>query len=575
LDNKRLFLAALLSLGVLVLWQVVFPAPKPAPPAPTVAPPLAASPSGAPPQAGAVAPVAAAPTAAGVPSAPAGVAALEPIVGAAESREVLESANYRAEFSSRGAQLISFQLLRHNAADGKTLELIRRRAAAPDGAPQWPFPFALVDAAGAPLAVNQKIFAVDRPDANSLRFRYRGPEGDVEKVFRPLADGFEAGLTVAGRTDWGFTLGQGLRNPTADELKSQFGRRMVSWRSGSAVDQADSSSLEPQVIPAAGLSWVALEDNYFISALLPKKPVTASIRALIESPAAAGASGSTFEVAPPKDQLSGDRKKLNREQEVLIYPQADSTEVRTYFGAKSYEVLASLGVGLEKTIRWGTFGFLARPLLLALRWIHDHVVPNYGWSIVLMTFLINILLLPLNHKSYVSMKKMQQLNPRMEAIKEKWRPKLKDKQGRPNLENQRKMQEEVSALFKAEGVSPVGGCLPILLQMPLLFAFYSLLSSAVELRGAPWVGWIHDLAQADPYYILPTVMGATQFLQQRLSPQVGDPVQRRMFQLMPIFFTVLFLGFPAGLVLYWLVSNLFGVGRQLTYNTIQKRAEAK
>jgi YidC/Oxa1 family membrane protein insertase len=568
LDNKRLFLAALLSLGVLMAWQVMFPPPKP-PQAPQSTPS---------PVAGAAAPMATTPPSV-ASSAPAAVAPtpaveMEPIFAGGEAKEVLETPEYRAEFSSRGGQLVSFQLLRHRGADGQPLEVVRHRAVHPDASPQWLFPFGLVDAAGQPLEVNQRYFVADRPDPASLRFRYRGPEGDVEKVFRPLASGLEAKIVVAGRNDWGFTLGQGIRNPSAEELKSQFGRRMASWRSGSTVDKVDSSNLEAQSLPAAGLSWVALEDNYFIAAALPLKPVAATIRGLLEQPPVAGAAGSTFELAPAKDQL-GDRKKLNREQEILLYPQADTAEVRTYFGAKSYEVLASFGVGLEKTIRWGTLGFLARPLLLALRWIHDHVVPNYGWSIVLMTLLINVLLLPLNHKSYVSMKKMQQLNPRMEAIKEKWRSRLKDKQGRPNLEAQRKMQEEISALWKAEGASPVGGCLPILLQMPLLFAFYSLLSSAVELRGAPWIGWIQDLSQADRYYILPTVMGATQFLQQRLSPQVGDPVQRRMFQLMPIFFTVLFLGFPAGLVLYWLVSNVFGVGRQLTYNTIQKRAEAK
>ena len=442
------------------------------------------------------------------------------------------------------------------------MELIRRRAGG------WPQPFGLVNNAGLPEPANAALFVVERPSAEAIRFLYRGPEGDIEKLFRSKANGFTVDMRVSGRSDWGFVLGQGLGNPSAEELKSQFARRMASWRSGGEVESVDHSELEARAIPAVGLAWVALEDNYFIEAFLPTKPVGAATRALLEVPSEAGAS---FELAPPKDQLEGDRKKLNREQEMLVFPQAERVEGSAYLGAKSYDVLESLGVGLEKTIRWGTFGFIARPLLIALRWIHDHIVPNFGWSIILMTLMINVLLLPLNHKSYVSMKKMQLLNPRMEAIKEKWRPKLKDKQGRPNADAQRKMQEEISGLFKAEGVSPVGGCLPILLQMPLLFAFYSLLSSAVELRGAPWLGWIRDLAAADPYYVLPTVMGATQFLQQRLSPQVGDPIQRRMFQLMPIFFTVLFLGFPAGLVLYWLVSNLFGVGRQLVYNTIQKK----
>jgi YidC/Oxa1 family membrane protein insertase len=171
------------------------------------------------------------------------------------------------------------------------------------------------------------------------------------------------------------------------------------------------------------------------------------------------------------------------------------------------------------------------------------------------------------------MQKMQALNPKMQAIRERWRPKLKDRQGKPNLEAQRKMQEEMNALFKGEGVNPAGGCLPMLLQLPILFAFYNLLSTAIELRQAPWLLWIRDLSAADPYYVLPIVMGATQVVQQRMTPTTADPMQRRIFQLMPIFFTVLFLGFPSGLVLYWLVNNVLTIAQQAVYNHLKRRGE--
>jgi YidC/Oxa1 family membrane protein insertase len=206
-----------------------------------------------------------------------------------------------------------------------------------------------------------------------------------------------------------------------------------------------------------------------------------------------------------------------------------------------------------------------------LQWIHGHMVANYGWAILLLTLLIKVVTLPLTHKSYVSMRKMQELNPKMQAIRERWRPKLKDRQGRANLEAQRKMNEEITGLFKAEGVNPAGGCLPMLLQLPILWAFYNLLSTAIELRGAPWFGWIHDLSVADPYYVLPIVMGATQVIQQRMTPQTGDAMQRRMFQLMPIVFTVMFLGFPAGMVLYWLVNNVLTIAQQGVYNHLKSR----
>jgi YidC/Oxa1 family membrane protein insertase len=214
------------------------------------------------------------------------------------------------------------------------------------------------------------------------------------------------------------------------------------------------------------------------------------------------------------------------------------------------------------------FGFFSRGLLIGLDWIHDHVVPNYGWSIVLLTLVIKLVLLPLTHKSYISMRKMQQLAPKMQAIRERYRPKLRDKKGRPDVEMQRKMNEEIMALYKSEGVNPAGGCLPMLLQLPVLFAFYRLLYVAVELRGAPWVFWIEDLSIKDPYYVLPIVMGATQFIQTKMTPMAGDPMQRRLFQLMPVFMTVLFIGFPSGLVLYWLTNNVLTIAQQAVYNRV-------
>jgi YidC/Oxa1 family membrane protein insertase len=168
------------------------------------------------------------------------------------------------------------------------------------------------------------------------------------------------------------------------------------------------------------------------------------------------------------------------------------------------------------------------------------------------------------------MQKMQEINPKVQAIKQKYRSKLKDKQGRPVPDMQRKMNEETMALYKVEGVNPAGGCLPMLLQIPVLFAFYSLLSTSIELRHAPWLLWIQDLSAKDPYYVLPIIMGATQFVQQKMTPSAGDPMQRKMFALMPVFFTILFLGFPSGLVLYWLTNNVLGIGQQYFYKRMRE-----
>ncbi len=237
--------------------------------------------------------------------------------------------------------------------------------------------------------------------------------------------------------------------------------------------------------------------------------------------------------------------------------------------------MSSLPYGLEETVNLGFFKPLSLPLMWGLDWIYKNVVSNYGWAIILMTILIRILLFPLTHKSTVSMQKMQKLNPKIQAIRQKYKGKLKDKQGRPNAEMQRKMNEETMALYKTEGVSPAGGCLPMFLQIPVLFAFYSLLTASIELRGAPWILWIQDLSAKDPLYVLPIIMGASQFLQQKMTPAAGDPMQRRMFAMMPIFFTVLFLGFPSGLVLYWLTNNVLGIAQSYAYKRHREKKEAE
>ena len=273
-----------------------------------------------------------------------------------------------------------------------------------------------------------------------------------------------------------------------------------------------------------------------------------------------------WEAVPLPAELTKEQEAWPRDLRLRLMAQGEQVSLLTFWGAKQYDHLAAMPYGFEKTVRWGMWGFLARPLLYGLQWFHAHVVENYGWSIVLMTVVLKILLLPLTVSAFSSMQKMQRLNPKIQAIREKARPKLRDAKGRANPEAQRQMNEEIMALYKTEGVNPAGGCLPMLLQIPVFFAFYNLLSTAVELWHAPWIGWIRDLTAPDPYYLLPILMGATQVLQQRLTPSAGDPFQRRMMQAFPIVFTVFSLGFASGLVLYWLVNNILTIAQQLIYN---------
>jgi len=560
-DTRRLLVAFLLSLGVILIWYMLFPPPKPAPekpaapqeraaPAPTPAP-------GAPP--GAAAPPAVPPAAPGAP--------LERIEAAAEERVILQQGRNRAVVTNRGAQLVSMQVPEKAGAGSGTLELARERSG---GA----YPYSLTAAGNLqPLPLNQVLFQAEKSaDGRSAVFRYSGPLGAAEKRFGFDERGlFAVEIRLPGRADWGVLLGPGIRNPTAEEMKSRFERRRAVYKVGDEVKIVDvQRAAEKLQVPGQALRWIGLADTYFLSAQIPQSGLDRAVLlpVLVQPPEAGGA---PFVPVPPQDQMTKEQKGLPREFFLILRPAGDRLSLVSYWGAKEYDRLKALPYGLEGTVELGYFGFLARPLLAGLHWIHDHVVPNYGWAIILMTVLIKLVLLPVTHRSTMSMRKMQELNPKVQAIRDRYRTKLRDKSGKPNLEMQRKMNEEVMAVYKEAGVNPAGGCFPLLLQMPILFAFYSLLSTAVDLRKAPWILWIKDLSVHDPYYVLPIIMGITQVVQVRMGPQAGDPMQRRMFQLMPIFMTFLFLGFPSGLVLYWLTNNILTILQLQVYNRLRER----
>ena len=567
MDNRRLLLAFLLSMVVIGAWFWLFPPPKPAPPLPSpppasqTAPTPAASPAPLPGQPGAPA---AAATGAPAPAAPA-----EAIQAAAEERVTLTDGRSQAVFTNRGAQLLSMVVPEKASRNSGSLELVRKRAGGT-------YPYSLVTRAGLkPHPLDEALFRAEKSaDGRSVLFRYSGPLGVAEKRFDFDARGLlEADVKVPGRSDWGVVLGPGIRNLTPDEAKSRFERRSAIYKRGESVTPKDpAKALVPEEVPGQGLAWIGLADTYFLSAQIPQSGVDKAVLVPVMVQETKG-EGTTFAPVPPTDAMTKEQKDLPREFSLVLEPAGDHLALVSFWGSKEYDRLKALPFGLEATVDMGKFGFLARPLLAGLHWIYDHVVQNYGWAIILMTVLIKLLLLPITHKSTMSMRKMQELNPKVQGIRDKYRTKLKDKQGRPNLEMQKKMNDEVMAIYKEAGVNPAGGCFPMLLQMPILFAFYGLLGSAVDLRKAPWMLWIHDLSVHDPYYVLPIVMGITQFLQVRMGPQAGDPMQRKMFQIMPIVMTFLFLGFPSGLVIYWLTNNILTIIQLQVYNRQQKAAQ--
>jgi len=225
----------------------------------------------------------------------------------------------------------------------------------------------------------------------------------------------------------------------------------------------------------------------------------------------------------------------------------------SYFGPLDYQILQETGYNLVSAVDLGFFEILAKPLFYVLKFFYGYV-GNYGWAIILLTVLIKIIFWPLTDKSYKSMKAMQTLQPEMQKVREK------HKNDRDTL------NKEIMNLYKEHRVNPLGGCLPMVVQIPVFFALYQVLMNMIELRHAPFIFWLTDLSAKDPYYITPLVMGATMFIQQKLTPSQLDPVQQKIFLIMPVVFTFLFLNFPSGLVVYWLVNNILTIAQQLSVN---------
>jgi YidC/Oxa1 family membrane protein insertase len=223
-------------------------------------------------------------------------------------------------------------------------------------------------------------------------------------------------------------------------------------------------------------------------------------------------------------------------------------------GPKDYDIMKALNVGLENAIDFGSWiKWLAIPLLFVLKFIFQYV-HNYGIAIIILTILIKIIFWPLGNKSYKSMKEMQKLQPKMQELRQKY------KDDKPRL------SQETMALYKTHKVNPLGGCLPILIQIPVFFGLYKVLLYAIELRHSPFYFWIQDLSAKDPYYITPIIMGATMLVQQKMTPTMGDPMQAKIMLIMPVVFTFLFLNFPSGLVIYWLFNNIISIGQQMYIN---------
>lgn len=327
---------------------------------------------------------------------------------------------------------------------------------------------------------------------------------------------------------------------------SQYGFEGPSGWINKKLEQVEIKDIKESEAISGDIQWVGLEDRYFISSVISKTPVPSSM----------------------KTEMTRHDIVYNRLIQAVEEIPAGGQQQYSYFvfmGPKSTQLLSKVGYDLKNAIDFGWFDIIAKPCLWLMNWLYGFI-PNYGIAIIILTLITKVILWPLGTKSYRSMNDMKRLQPLMAEIREK------HKNDRP------RMNQEIMLLYRTYKVNPVGGCLPMVFQIPVFFALYRMLYSAIELRHAPFFGWITDLSAPDrlfnfgftipfmepPYGIpvLTIVMGATMFLQQKMSPAPGDPAQAKMMMFMPIVFTFIFINFSSGLVLYWLVNNIFSISQQ-------------
>jgi YidC/Oxa1 family membrane protein insertase len=535
MESRRLLLAAGLSLAVLILWEWLAPKPPRRPPAP-VPTPVAASPAA--PQA-----TGSAPEASGRPATMAAAAAEPAVAGDHEQSETLENGVLRAVFSNRGGVLTSIVLKQHRDEQGRPLELVR---ALPAGLPR-PFTLEFPGNAAAAKKAASALFSVERTGERGLRMRWSdGSLSIAKEVSLDPNYLFQVRVDVAGTSPFFLLAGPGLRNPTDKEQVSRYVLpASVVAETSSGLEIVSPLKAKDQAWPIPAKGFAGIEDNYFLEAFVPSAATEARVFAFAAAP------GAEKPIPVLATGIRGDGR----------------LEAAAYIGPKDVSVLESYRLNLERTVDFGWYGILARPLLWMLKKSYAFV-GNWGLAILLVTFVIRLALFPLTAKSYSSMKKMQKLTPKMNAIRDKY------KKSRTDAAQRAKMNQELMALYQAEGYNPMSGCLPMLLQLPILVAFYNVLSRTIELRHAPFVFWIKDLSAIDSSYVLVILMILSMYAQQAMTPSTLDPAQKKIFMFMPVIWGFFLKDMPSGLVLYWLFSNVLTIVQQLVMNRIVKEDDS-
>jgi YidC/Oxa1 family membrane protein insertase len=575
-SDKRMLLALVAVFVVLGVMQYFMPKPKTPPeknqqqqqaqqtPTPVAAPVAASTPT--------------------PPKSPA-VAAKVPVkMAASESESVLETPTFRITFTNRGASVKSWLLTekekrkdgtekyKYTDDNGKPFELVNATVASQLGNPLSFFAYDK----DLEKKLNESLYVggASGPTSGALTYEFSDGDITVRKTFRPDKDNILSVETEVLRNGARVTAFPKWASGLGDEMApASYTKSRVDYQQGSTLERRDPTSggiirskkwiVGGETVPGP-LDWAATADQYFAVAFLPDSPKDSTLVTL----------NSQAEVPknPAKPTEGNDKANVVG---VAFGNTSGQTRVRVFAGAKAVNLLESIqshpgGPDLRGIYDFGTFSFIARPLFLWLKWTYETWIHDWGWAIAFLTLVITMALLPLRISSMKSSLRMQRIQPQMKSIQEKYK--------RYSLTDPRRaeMQKEMQALYKKEGVNPIGGCFPLLLQMPFLYAFYAMLNNAVELRQANWL-WVHDLSMPDPLHILPIIIIVAMFVQQKSAPQGGmDPAQQKIMALMgPLMFGAFSWAMPAGLSIYLALSTLLGWAQQAVINRSELGQQVK
>lgn len=474
---------------------------------------------------------------------------------------IVDTPLYQARISEQGAVFYSFLLknFRESVAQDSPLKQILTG--------DETFGVGQIGFAGKSIAgLDKAIFAAELPSdqvkvvdsSREIKFSWRSEDGIlIEKIYKFTPDSYAIAMSVTVKNG----SGRGVQDTLFVALNSNApnDKRMYAFEGPSALindslEEIKIKKLKDQDTFEGKIKWIALQSRYFVSSLIPDQIEEASLHLALKS--------EKFVAA------------RYRQPETAIQPGNQYTYTyQLFMGPKRMQELRQVGNDLDKLINFGWFDFIAKPCVWLMNVFYS-VIPNYGVAIIILTLLVKILLWPLGQKSYKSMSEMKKIQPLMKEIREKYK------------NDKKKMNEEVMGLYRTYKINPLGGCLPMVVQLPVFFALYRMLYEAIELRHAHFFLWINDLAAPDRLFnfdfsipfmeppfgipVLTIVMGASMLLQQKMSPPMGDATQAKMMMFMPVVFTFIFINFSSGLVLYWLTNNILSIAQQ--YYTQRKYA---